>query len=146
MSRNTGKLSEAIFNAHWASYGKRAFCRRVTDSAEIQGRNPHIKQRITVPKQPSDYLVTVNGTMFYAEVKSTQKGTGFKKSMLTDVQLGSCRQQVAAEGQYIVFFHHLAKDDWYAIPGALILEYPEGTIPWAHLQPYKWTPNARLHG
>jgi penicillin-binding protein-related factor A (putative recombinase) len=146
---NTGKPSEATFEAFWESLGKAAFCKRVTDSAEIQGRNRHLKARVTVPKQGSDYIVTLNGRMFYAEVKSTSDPKAFRRSLITDVQLGTARRQCAAKGEYFFFVHRLPTDTWYMVPAPLILNSEKGSLSWdVDLQPFIWKPirNARLHG
>jgi len=73
MVKNTGTDSEDDFELRIKrAYGKRAFIYRVTDSKEVRGRSG--KAAFT-KAQPSDYIVTIEGKMFYAEVKSSNNKT-----------------------------------------------------------------------
>jgi penicillin-binding protein-related factor A (putative recombinase) len=70
---------------------------------------------------PSDYIVTISGQMFYAEVKSTQEKVSFKYSSFTKHQIIGMTRQAAAGGVYKVFIHHIPSDSWYVLDGPSIL-------------------------
>lgn len=136
MSRNTGKPSEQKFVEIYKKLGKRAFVHRVVDAAEVRGRTKN--GAAWVRKQPSDWLVTEDGIMFYGETKSSSNKTSFPFSDITPHQKGSARKQIAAGGEYYFFIHRLATDDWYKLPAQVVLDSEKSSIKWTELEPYKW--------
>src|SRR5262245_53215631 len=118
MKRNTGQPSQTIFEAMMtARFGTKVFVHRITDAAEVHGMN---KRAVIVKEQPSDYIVTANGDMHYAEVKSTTDDR-FKKSLIRKGQLIAARKQVAARGGYFFYVHALSISRWFKLPASLIL-------------------------
>lgn len=127
--KNTGKPSQQQFeDLLHAKYGKLVFIHRITDAAEVRGMNNNKFAR--VKKQPSDYLLTINGEMQYAEVKSTH-GTRISRSCLESGQYAACKQQLAAKGRYDVFVHALRTGRWYRLPGTLFINSPPTTKSWS---------------
>lgn len=141
MAKNTGKPSETFFESVWQRLGKRAYCYRIADAAEVRGRTGKIGlTRAT----PSDYIVTYNGT-FYAEVKSTQNPTSFPFSLLKKGQSAAAPQVVTAGGGYFVFAHNLTTNTWYRIPYEVIRavkDVGKASIPWSEMETLKWHPNS----
>ena len=111
--KNTGRDSEEIFDAHFALLGKRAYVFVFTDSAEVNGMNKG-RGRIGVKAQPADRLVVLDGQMFLAEVKSSvSKDDRFDFKLLRTGQTSAAKQTLAAGGEYWVYYHHLATDEWF---------------------------------
>jgi penicillin-binding protein-related factor A (putative recombinase) len=140
MAKNTGKPSETFFENVWLRLGKRAFCYRIADAAEVRGRTGKIGMTRATP---SDYIVTHAGVTFYAEVKSTQEKTSFPFSLLKKGQNAAAPQVVTAGGGYFVFAHNLTTDTWYRIPFEVITAVKaigRSSIPWSEMETLKWTP------
>jgi hypothetical protein len=139
--RNTGKPSETNFLKFWKRYGKKAHVFRFTDASEATGLN----RRVTVIKaQPSDWLITCNGRTWYAETKSTTDTKKFSFSLLRKTQSAFAKMILAAGGEYIVYVHRLATDQWYAVPYAQIdflREAGKGSMSWDDLSPFEWSPD-----
>lgn len=140
MTRNTGKPSETEFQNHWRRLGKRAFCFRLADAAEISGRAGKV---VAARAQPSDYIVTFDGVTTFAEVKSTIDPLKFPFSLLKPAQIAFATFTVAAKGEYPVYVHSLHLGRWFRVPYQLILETRaagKASLPWTALEPYSWTP------
>lgn len=140
MAKNTGKPSETFFENVWQRLGKRAYCYRIADAAEVRGRTGKIGMTRATP---SDYIVTFAGETFYAEVKSTQEKTSFPFALLKKGQQAAGPQVIAAGGGYFVFAHNLNTDSWYRIPFAVITAVKDAgrsSIPWSEMETLKWTP------
>lgn len=140
MAKNTGKPSETFFENVWLRLGKRAFSYRIADAAEIRGRTGNIG---TTRATPSDYIVTFDGSTFYAEVKSTQEKTSFPFSLLKKGQKAAAPQVVTAGGGYFVFVHNLSTNTWYRVPYAVIQAVKDigrSSIPWSEMETLKWNP------
>lgn len=135
--KNTGKPSEDEWQQILRRFGKRVFIHRNTDAADVRGRSSS-QVKATVPSQPSDFVVVIDGDCHFAEVKSTIDQRSFKRSSIRTTQLAAARMILAAGGSYIVYVHRLATGDWYKIPIAAILADSRATFKWAELQPYKW--------
>lgn len=142
-SRNTGKSSEAQWEAHFSSLGKRAYFYRVVDAAEVRGRTGKIG---FVRSAPSDYVLTVDGLTSFAEVKSTENKTSFPFSILRRSQTGPALMITKAGGAYDIYVHELAQDRWYKVPYSFILQWKEmmskSSIPWLQLQGFLWPINS----
>jgi len=141
MAKNTGKPSEKFFEGVLDSLGKRASYFRLVDASEITGRTGKIAE--SARAQPSDYIVTLDGTTFYAEVKSTQNKTSFPFSLLKPAQWAAGVVVTGARGIYKVYVHNLNTDRWYVVPFTLIKQVKDAgkaSIPWEQLKDYQWTP------
>jgi penicillin-binding protein-related factor A (putative recombinase) len=111
--RNSGKPSEQIFEDYFASLGKRAYLHRLVDAAEVRGRTGKVGQ---IRPAPADYIVTCDGQTFYAEVKSTTHETRFSLSLLRTSQSAAAKQVLAAGGDYFVYIHSIARNEWFKAP------------------------------
>jgi penicillin-binding protein-related factor A (putative recombinase) len=141
MARNSGKLSEAHFEARFAKMGKRASVFRLVDASDIFGRSKN-KEYLAVPSQPADYLVVCNGATFFAEVKSTQDKTAFRFSMIGQGQWIAAVKSLAAGGDYLFFVHNLLTNQWYRIPASyvkLTKDAGMNSLPWSELKPFMWS-------
>lgn len=136
--RNTGKSSEKIWEDAHTRRGKRAFFTRLVDASEIRGRTG--KVATSARSQPSDYILTVDGVMSYAEVKSTGHKTAFPFNLLKPVQVSAAKQVIAAGGNYDVYVHSLHLDQWFRIPMNIILSADVRSFNWSDLQELEWKP------
>ncbi|GJE78124.1 Holliday junction resolvase RecU [Methylorubrum suomiense] len=118
--RNTGKPTEALFEASITALGKDGYFYRIKDAAAIKGLTGRVGH---VDATPSDYICAVLGKMFFAEVKSTQHETLFEFKLLKVGQNAHGARITAAGGQYLVFVHRLATGDWYILPMNVIRDY-----------------------
>ena len=142
MARNSGKSSEGIFEAHWDSLGKKAFCKRFDDQGDLYGRNN--KKMIVTNPQPADYIVTAEGRMFYAEVKSVSEYR-FPFSMIRKGQWAGAKRTVAAGGWYCFFIHNVPSNQWWIAAAETVLAAREAgcaSIRLDFLTP--WKPNASV--
>lgn len=131
MTKNTGKPSENRFeNALRKLYGVRVHIQEFYDAAYLHGLN---KKPVKAPEQPADRLVTLNGQMFYAEIKSVSKGTAFPFSMIKPNQLSAAVLATKAGGTYLFMVHDLQTDTFYKVPASLVLSTKE-----AGKQSLKW--------
>ena len=117
---NTGKSSEALFQAHWASHGKAAYLERRIDAAHVRGMNPGLRA-LAFPAQPSDYILTFEGRTHYCEVKSCQNKTAFPFRQIEKGQWAAATLVTAAGGSYVFFLHNLNTNLWYCVPAKIIL-------------------------
>ena len=141
MATNTGKFSEHEFVRKMeAAYGKNVFIHRFLDINEVKG----MTGSGFVTANPSDYVVTWNGTMFYAEVKSMSIKTSksFSFSHFTKAQVAGMKRQLAAGGLYNIYLHILETNQWYMFPAALVERIKESgkkSITLNELENMKWT-------
>ena len=136
----TWQDSEKDFEEKIASLGKKAFLHRITDTKEVN-RGKNFGKKTIVKAQPSDYTLTWNNNMAYAEVKHCSNETSFPFSNFTKGQMIAMRKQNAAGGKYLVFIYHAIEDTWYLLSGQLILGViDEGnkSIPWNKIGHKKW--------
>lgn len=132
---NTGKSSEQQFEHAFHKLGKRAFVFRLPDSKETYGRTSQVG---AVRAQPSDYIVTEDGEMYYAEVKSTTDKNKFTLSQLQRGQKHAMRRQSLAGGEYFLFIHRKDTDEWYKVPGHKLLDLDKASVKWTEILSYKW--------
>jgi penicillin-binding protein-related factor A (putative recombinase) len=138
MAKNSGKPSESDFEDILSRLGKRAYCYRIVDAAEVRGRTGRIG---FIRPAPSDYIVTIDGQTSYSEVKSTTDTSAFRFSLLRTKQSAAAVQIVAAGGDYFVYVHSLVQNRWYRIPYQTILGVKatgKASINWSDLQGYEW--------
>ena len=129
--RNTGKPSERRFeNALRKLYGVRVHIQEFYDAAYLHGLNG---KPVKAPDQPADRLVTLNGQMFYAEIKSVSKGQSFPFNIIKPNQLSAAVLATKAGGTYLFMVHDLQTDTFYKVPASLVLSTKE-----AGKQSLKW--------
>lgn len=139
MATNTGKFSEQEFVRKMTeAYGKNVYIHRYLDTNEIKG----MTGSGFVASNPSDYTVTLNGLMEYAEVKSiSNKTTSFSFSHFTKAQVAGMKQQIAAHGAYNIYLHVLETNQWYKFSAGLV-ERIKGngkkSVTLKELENYKW--------
>jgi len=134
---NLGHTSQKIFEDYWETLGKNAFLHRVTDQAEVNGRSD-ARVRARVKAQPSDYLLTWNGEMCYAEVKSCSSKTSFPFSQIEAGQWVAAKKQVTAGGNYYFFIHALFIGRWFMVPAQAILDHKERSMKWSKMEEYRF--------
>lgn len=139
MAKNTGKPSEELFEDHFKHMGKRAYCHRFVDAAEVRGRTG--KLGFARPA-PSDFLIVCDGETFFAEVKSTQEKTSFSFSLLRRTQSAMATMAIGAGGTYWIYLHDLTRDQWYRIPYSFIESWKIATgrssVPWNNLRDFTY--------
>lgn len=137
--RNDGKQSEEIFDDAWTVLGKRAHVFTFVDTAKATGMN---RKKVNTGAQPSDRLVTFEGVIHYAEIKSSIDPDVFKFSLLRPTQSAYAAFVLAAGGPYFVYFHSLPYDRWFRIPYQVIKDAKaagRGSLKIEELEPYAWT-------
>lgn len=139
----TWKHSEKAFEAAFDKYGKAAFVCRLPDTAQVKRL---AGPKAFIPPQPSDYILTLNGEMMYAEVKSTKDADAFHFSNIQKGQMAASRRQVAAGGVYLFFIHSLARAQWFCVPAELIhaTMATKKHLTWDELAPFPWDPDSGL--
>jgi len=110
-------------------YGKNVYIYRLTDTKEIKGA---LKQGF-VKKTPSDYIVTANGKMIYAEVKSTIDPKKFSFKFQKGQHIAMLRQTNAG-GDYMVFINSLHHKCWYMVPAEFFLANEKKSATWKELE------------
>lgn len=116
--KNNGVASEKYFEqAMELAYGKHVFVERLPDTKSIKGLIKHG----FIQGRPSDYLVTLRGEMFYAEVKSSSNPTSFPFSNIGKEQWRAMLRQIKAGGTYNFYIHNLVTDTWYLVPAEVIV-------------------------
>lgn len=139
MKRNTGKSSEKLWVDMHSRLGKRAYCVRFVDAAEIKAKTGKVAQSASA--QPADYLRVLDGEMALCEVKSTANPLSFPFNLLKPTQHAAAKQTLAAGGQYYVFVHSLVTDQWYCIPYSVINATAKSSLKWTELTSYLWSLN-----
>ena len=137
MVKNTGKKSEASFeNALSVKYGKRVFIDRLQDAQALHGLNGHA---VKTARQSADYIVTVSGLTFYAEVKSSVNATSFSFSCISTHQLAAAKKVRLAGGKYFFFIHNIKDDVFYMVDSATIdrVGKTRSSMKWSEMEP--WT-------
>lgn len=131
------KKAEKDFEDHFSQYGKAAFVGRLTDTASAKAI---AGKRAFVAAQPSDYIVTVEGQTFYAEVKSTKDERSFHFSNIRKGQLTASRRVVKARGVYLFFVKSEYHGQWYCVPAQKIHEVfrQKKHLTWIELEEYKY--------
>lgn len=139
MSNNSGKSAEEEWEILMRRlYRSSLFLHRVTDSAEVRGM---AGSGFTKP-QPSDYIVTIGGRMFYAEIKSSNNRTSFPFSDITLGQKAAAKQQLIAGGEYLFYIKNMITGRWYEVPALVIFEAIKAghqSVKWKMLEEkYQW--------
>jgi penicillin-binding protein-related factor A (putative recombinase) len=133
------KKTEIAFANHWRVYGKRAWVHRFSDTAQAIGMNG--KDTIA-PSQPSDFLVTLEGQTFFAEVKHSTEPVSFSHSKIRKQQMNCARMCVPAGGAYFFFIYAAALKKWFCVPAHVITTSATKSTKWADITQYEWKINA----
>lgn len=132
------KQTEIDFANHWKVYGKRAWVHRFSDTAQAIGMNG--KDAIA-PSQPSDFLVTIDGQTFFAEVKHSTERVSFSHSKIRQQQMNCARKSVPAGGAYFFFIKAVALGKWFRIPAHIITTSTSKSTKWSDLTEFEWSCN-----
>lgn len=111
---------------------KRAFAHRLVDTKAA---------RNLVENQPSDYIVTSNGHMWYAEVKLCSELVSFPFANIRKGQLRAMKLQLRAGGLYFVHIRSSYMNRWYHIPASLILDTLESgrkSLKWSEIDDHAY--------
>lgn len=111
-NKNDGKEAEAGFLAIMARNG--AVVERFWDQADLRGRNGG--RAVGAYAQPADLLVTLNGVLEYAEVKSTIKGKSFAFGGIQPGQSSAALRQAAVGGPYNFYLYSYELSQWFIMP------------------------------
>lgn len=91
-----------------------------------------------IAAQPSDYVVTLNGEVFFAEVKSTSDELTFHFSNIRRGQWNASRRITRAGGKYLFFIKSLHWDQWYCVPAQVLHANPTKSMRWTQLKDYTY--------
>jgi len=131
-------MSEALFQRLFDRHGKSAFLFKMTDTTEVNSMNRNTRSpKVKVKAQPSDYIVTLDGETFFAEVKSSMEEISFPFSNIRPTQVGFARQILAAKGKYFFFILRTRTGEWFRVPAKAILDHDKQSFKWTELQPYR---------
>lgn len=99
---------------------KSTVCTRFADTHDtFQGRG----HGVTLSAKPSDFIITDNGTTFYAEVKSTTSQEGITGGLFK--QQAARRDRLLKAGAlYLYFVYSEALDCWFSLDGIDIADNP----------------------
>ena len=139
--KNTGKPTEARFEASITALGKAGYFYRIKDAAAIRGLTGRVGAGVDAT--PSDYICAVKGSTFFCEVKSTQHPSLFEFKLLKKGQNAHGARIVAAGGGYLVLVHRLETDDWYLLAMSRIREHQNTTgrksLSWEEMRCFQCT-------
>lgn len=133
---NTGKSYEKDFELRIKALGKRAYLHRFDDAAAIRGKTGVAGY---AKKQPSDYLLVLDGTTHFTEVKSCESATSFSFSQLEEGQHAAAKQITAARGSYMVIVFSIVLNEWFEISYREILNISitKKSIKWTEMRPFR---------
>ena len=129
------KKTEREFEDVYARMGKGAFVHRMSDTAAAKATSG---KKAFVKAQPSDYLVTVNGHTFYAEVKSSHDPVAFHHSNIQPYQMAASKRITKAGGDYVFFIKNILTGKWYCVPASVIHASATKSTKWADIETYPW--------
>ena len=131
--KNNGLESEDLFAEMIEKrYGKKQFAYKVVDTKSA-GK--------IVKSAPADWVLTADGHMSWAEVKSCSHETSFPFKNFTHAQMRGMIRQAAAGGQYKIFIHRIQTNEWFQIGTYEVLsriEEGRKSITWKELANFKF--------
>lgn len=133
--KHVWKDAEDEFVSFFTPFGKRAAIERLTDTAYVRG-NTGLKKTIK-DAQPADFVVVWDGTMFYAEVKSTENEPSFSFAMISKNQWRAARKAIAAGGQYYFFIRRETTGEWYVVPAIVFIDHAAKSMKWAEIDHHR---------
>lgn len=135
MKKNTGTGYQKLFKDIIQCLGKKAYLYRIADAAEVKAVTGVTGfQR----KQPSDFILTINGRNIYAEIKSSSDPTRFYFSALETGQHTAAKQIVSAGGLYYIFIYSIVMKNWYVVSYENIKE-KTSSLKWVDME--IWIPS-----
>ena len=118
---------------------KASFCFEFHDARVAKGTGG--SNRIFTTSHPADYVVVDYGTMFYAEVKSSQNETSFPFDSIQKSQWSAAMRTVSAKGLYYFFIRSEVLKKWYRVPADVMLQLKAGeakSVKWEYLKPLEY--------
>jgi penicillin-binding protein-related factor A (putative recombinase) len=118
---------------------KSTYCFQFHDARQAKGAGG--SNRIFTTSHPADFVVVDNGSMFYAEVKSSQEPISFPFSNVKKSQWNAAIRTTAAKGFYYFFLKSEYLNQWFRIPAVIMIGlYEDGvkSVRWEHLLPFKY--------
>lgn len=119
------KISQDLFEKQGLALGKSCFIHRFFDNSDLMNRGN--RGHASLPRSPSDYLVTMKGMTFYAEVKGTEKYQ-LPLSRIEPAQWGAMQKVSYAHGRYFVFVYQIIEKKWEVIPHWNLLSLLSGNL------------------
>lgn len=110
-AKNDGKDAEAGWLA--IIVRNRGVVERFWDQADLRGRNGG--KAVGSFAQPSDFLVTLNGLLEYAEVKSTTHKTSFSFHCIRPAQSSAALRQAKVHGPYNFYVFSFELSKWFVV-------------------------------
>lgn len=108
--KNDGKDAERAFVARIKAKAG-TIIERFWDQSDLRGIN---KGRAVADfAKPSDFIVTEDGNIHYAEVKSVQSATSFAFANLEDGQRSAALRQAAVGGDYRFYLFSYGLGQWF---------------------------------
>jgi penicillin-binding protein-related factor A (putative recombinase) len=140
--KHVWKDAEDEFVSFFAPFGKRAAVERLTDTAYVRGATG-LKKSIK-DAQPADFVVTWDGMMFYAEVKSTAHEPSFRLSMISKNQWRAARKAITAGGQYLFIIRRESTGEWYVINAAFLIDHDAMSVKWSEIAHHLFSNHPRF--
>ena len=116
-----------------AALPARSFAHRLVDTKAA---------RNLVNDQPSDYIVTSEGRMWYAEVKLCNDKVSFPFGNIRMGQKKAMSLQLRAKGEFFFHIKNGLTGRWYHIPAQLVLDtLTEGrkSLKWSEIDDYRYS-------
>jgi hypothetical protein len=138
--KNDGTPSQQIFETKMARLGKRAHLIRLRDQKDLRGLNQG--RAVKAFPQPADYTLTLDGVLYYAEVKSSIDEMRWAFKFRPDQWACGKGMRAAGGGHlYLVLVHNVRANRWYWLNMNLVLEWKEtqASIAWDELEKFAWT-------
>ena len=130
-------MSEPLFRKKCETYGKKCFVHKLTDTGMLTGAN---KKLVHAEAQPADFVVTLHGITFYAEVKESANKTSFPFGNIRPTQLAFAKQIIASGGHYYFFILRKLTGQWFQVPAQVILATKDKkSLTWTELELYPCT-------
>lgn len=137
MAKNDGKEAERAFLDRIRSKGG-TVVERFWDAADLRGINGG--RAVGDFPKPSDFLVTQEGQIHYAEVKSTHNPKRFPFADIRPAQRSAALRQVSVGGAYIFYLFSYALGEWFVMPATQFAKALHGglkSIEFKELTPWK---------
>ena len=127
--------AEKEFENYFRSRGKRSHVHRFEDTKAVRGRT---KGNGFAAAQPSDYLVTDEGSSFYAEVKFCNNKISFPFGSIRPSQWTAARRVTAAGGSYYFYIYSTEVGTWFRVPASTLINSDKRSMKWSELAQHKW--------
>jgi len=111
---------------------------RLHDASDLHGLN---KRRVADFTHPADNILLSQGTMEFAEVKSTINPTSFAYGDIRKAQKAACVAARYCGTAYNFYIHSLHHERWFILPGADVLaDIAAGkkSRKWSELTPWEF--------